>query len=187
MSDEAGKECRACRLMVNPWVIGLLAVTELVLGFLLLSFPFVLGASAVWVCGFVLGVGGLVRLVQSLIRSADRWWNLLAALVYICLGVVMVALPVFSLELATLIIGVALLCGGLLRLILALTTQGQPGAVWRALNGIVSVVLGLLVLVGWPGSSLWLIGTIIAVEMIFSGWTLLFLTLAPSGSAPQEE
>ena len=119
----------------------------------------------------------LVRLVQGVVQAANRWWNLLTALVYGALGVLMVLQPVFSLELLTLIIGAVLLGEGALRLVLALALRSQAGMAWRVFNGLISAVLGGLVLWGWPGSSMWLLGTIIAIEMIFSGWTLLFLSV----------
>ena len=42
------------RVIGSPWLAAILAVLELMLGFAMLSFPYLLGASAVWVCGFVL-------------------------------------------------------------------------------------------------------------------------------------
>lgn len=177
--SENEKQGRACGIIINPWVTGLLAVAELVLGFLLLGFPFMLGTSAVWVCGFVLFVAGAVRLVQSVLRPEQRAWNLLGALFYLAVGALMVQMPVFSLQVGTLGVGIALLVSGLLRLLMALLMP-RRGMAWRVFNGLVSLVLGAMVVWGWPGSSLWLLGSVIAVEMIFSGWTLLFLALAPA-------
>lgn len=184
MPEHEGRENKACRLVVTPWVTGILAVAELVLGFLLLSFPFVLGASAVWVCGFVLFASGLVRVGQSLLHVGNRWWNLLAALMYLGLGGVMLRLPVLSLEVGTLGIGMALTAAGILRLLMAAVLHSRSGVLWRVFNGLISLVLGLTVVWGWPGSSFWLLGSVIAVEMIFSGWTLLFLALAPATTKP---
>lgn len=180
MPEPDEKENKVCRLMVNPWVTGVLAVAELVLGFLLLSFPFVLGASAVWVCGFVLSAAGLVRLSQCLMRAENRWWNLLASSLYVGLGVVMLRLPVLSLEFGTLAVGVGLTLAGVLRLLMAAVLHRRSGVLWRVFNGLISLALGLMVVWGWPGSSFWLLGSAIAVEMIFSGWTLLFLSLSPA-------
>ena len=42
-----------------------------------------------------------------------------------------------------------------------------------------------MIIWSWPESSAWLIGTLIAVEMIFSGWTLMFLALAPRDAENQ--
>lgn len=166
--------------MASPWFAGFLAVLELVFGFLLLGFPFLLGTSAVWVGGFVLLVVGIMRLIQAFMYAYNRWWNGLAALLFLCLGALMIALPVLSLQVFTLVIACALLVSGVLRLLFAISLRHEPGSGWRFFNGLVSLVLGGLVLWQWPSSSLWLIGTLIAIEMIFSGWTLLFLALTPA-------
>ncbi len=171
--------CCGSGWLSSAWLTGALALLELVFGFILLSFPFLLGTAAVWCAGIVLVVVGIVRFVQGGAYSYNRWWNILAGILFLLMGVGMVLMPVLSLEIFTLLMGMALLTTGLLRFLFALTLRGEPGRGWRLFNGIVSLILGGLVLWQWPASSLWLIGTIIAIEMIFSGWTLLFLALAP--------
>lgn len=168
-----------CRILGRPWVAGVLAVLELVLGFILLSFPFLLGASAVWVGGFVLAAAGLIRLVQGIFHRADRWWNLLAALLYLVVGIFTVLMPLLSMEWWTLLIGCAILSAGIMRTGVAITLWHSPGRFWRCFNAVISLILGVMIIWSWPESSVWLIGTLIAVEMIFSGWTLMFLALAP--------
>ncbi len=187
---ESDKEMRdfcscswGCRLMARPWVACVLAVLELVLGFILLSFPLMLGLSAVWVSGFVLVVAGLVRLVQCITRRGDRWWNLLAAVLYLVIGVFTVLMPMLSMEWWTLFIGSCLFSVGVIRMAVAIGMRKESGGFWRFFNALISLVLGVMIIWGWPESSAWFIGTLIAVEMIFSGWTLMFLALAPRGEA----
>ncbi len=168
-----------CRTFSSPWWVALLALLELVLGFVLLSFPALLGASAIWVAGFVLIAVALLRLIEVFTVPGKRLWNVLAFALYLALGLIMIFWTGFSMEALTLAIGLALLLGGALRLGVAISLTRQPGSAWRYFNAIVSLILGAMVCWGWPESSLWLIGTLIAVEMIFSGWTLLFLALAP--------
>ena len=186
--DESKTSCcvpTRCSMLGRPWVAGVLAVLELLLGFILLSFPFLLGASAVWVGGFVLAVAGLIRLIQGITRSEDRWWNLLAALLYLVVGVFTVLMPLLSLEWWTLLIGCAILSAGIIRAGVAISLWNDPGRFWRCFNAIISLVLGVMIIWSWPESSAWLIGTLIAVEMIFSGWTLMFLALAPRDAENQ--
>ena len=187
-NDESKNACSSsacCGLLRRPWVAALLSVLELLLGFILLSFPFLLGASAVWVGGFVLAVAGLIRLIQGITRSEDRWWNLLAALLYLVVGVFTVLMPLLSLEWWTLLIGCAILSAGIIRSGVAISMWNEPGRFWRCFNAIISLVLGVMIIWSWPESSAWLIGTLIAVEMIFSGWTLMFLALAPRDAENQ--
>ena len=143
------------RVVTNSWLVALLAIAELVLGFVLLSFPYIMGASAVWVAGVVLLAAALMRVIQVFTRPGWRLWNFLAALLYACIGL------------------------GLLRLAVAVSLRSETGSAWRFFNAVISIILGAFVTWSWPESSYWLLGTVIAVEMIFSGWTLLFLALAP--------
>ncbi len=163
----------------NVWLAAFLAVLELVLGFVMLSFPYLLGASAVWVGGFVFLMMGLMHLVHVFTRAGQRMWSLLTGVLFLVLGVLLLLQTTASMVVITLVIGVALFAGGLVRLLVAISMRRTDGSVWRFFNAIISLVLGGMVLWTWPGSSLWLIGTVIAVEMIFSGWSLLFIVMSP--------
>jgi uncharacterized membrane protein HdeD (DUF308 family) len=100
-------------------------------------------------------------------------------------GVFTVLMPLLSLEWWTLLIGCAILSAGIIRAGVAISLWNTPGRFWRCFNAIISLVLGVMIIWSWPESSAWLIGTLIAVEMIFSGWTLMFLALAPRDAENQ--
>lgn len=172
-------DCCMKRWVGNAWLAAILAMLELILGFVMLSFPLLLGAAGVWVAGVAFLVIGIVHLWNSIIRAGHRIWNLISGVLYIVAGLVMVMFPFISLSIITLVIGLALLVGGILRLIVAVTLCREMGSAWRFFNAFVSLILGAMVVWSWPASSLWLLGTIIAIEMIFSGWSLLFISLTP--------
>jgi uncharacterized membrane protein HdeD (DUF308 family) len=54
-----------------------------------------------------------------------------------------------------------------------------PGWGWQAADGIITFVLGLLVLAGWPASGLWVISLFVEIDLIFYGcaWIALALSL----------
>ena len=168
------------RTVSNPWMTGSLAALELVLGFILLAFPYLMGLSAAWVGGLLLIAAGVLRLVYAMRHSANRVWNSLAGVLYLLLGVFTALMPVLSMQMWTLLLGMALLACGSVRMLVAVGLVYRPGAVWRFLGAMVTLALGAMVTWGWPENSAWLIGTLVAVEMIFSGWVLLFLTLTPN-------
>ncbi len=176
-----------CRALSSTWMMTALAVTEIMLGFVLLSFPYLLAASAIWVGGFALGAASLVRLIQTVSSPVERWWNLLAAVLYLSLAVMMLSAPLLSLSIWTLLIGITLLLIGAIRTVVCLTMLKHRRMAWRLIQALVTLGLGILVLYSWPASALWLIGTLIAVEMVFSGWTLLFIALASGRDAQNQE
>jgi len=57
-------------------------------------------------------------------------------------------------------------------------TRAIPGSGWILFDGIVTLILGILVWRQWPSSSLWVIGTLVGISMIFTGMTRLMLSLA---------
>lgn len=44
-------------------------------------------------------------------------------------------------------------------------------------SGLISILLGILVMAKWPVSGFWVIGMFIAVEMIVNGWSYIMLGL----------
>jgi uncharacterized membrane protein HdeD (DUF308 family) len=56
--------------------------------------------------------------------------------------------------------------------------RSAEGSVWILLDGIVTLILGVLVWRQWPSNSLWVIGTLVGVSMIMTGVTRLMISLA---------
>lgn len=56
---------------------------------------------------------------------------------------------------------------------------------WPLISGLVSVLLGGMILAQWPQSGLWIIGLFIAIELLLNGWSYLFIALAARTAAKQ--
>jgi uncharacterized membrane protein HdeD (DUF308 family) len=83
----------------------------------------------------------------------------------------------------TLIIAYALIAIGVLRGIMAFQIRPSKGWWWPLFSGLISVALGVLILMEWPESGLWVIGLFIAIELIFNGWSYIFVALAARAAA----
>ena len=153
--------------------MGILGVIELFLGFIALASPWLVGACCIWVIGCMLRVLAVIRLVQVFTVPASRGWNLVMAILYAIVGWFLFRDPNISLAITTLIIGWGLVIAAVFQGALWLQTRSLPASGWRLFNVIITLILGLMVIFGWPESSAWFIGTLVAVELIFSGWTLL--------------
>jgi uncharacterized membrane protein HdeD (DUF308 family) len=72
----------------------------------------------------------------------------------------------------------ALVVGGVIRIVLAL--QHRNIAAWGLilLSGIVSIVVGYLLYATLPWSGLWVLGTLIAVELLIQGSSWLYFGIA---------
>ncbi len=174
----------AHRLFRSHWFVGILAVAEIILGFILLSFPYILGVSVMLIAGIVFSLMGVMRLIAAVRESEHGIWHGLCAIAYILLGVLMLLTPLRLMEIGTLLAGAVLMVIGLVRAIAAMLSRRSRRRMWLYLNAAMSFTLGLIVCATWPESTLWFLGVMVAIEMIFSGWSMLFLSISVS---PEEE
>jgi uncharacterized membrane protein HdeD (DUF308 family) len=101
---------------------------------------------------------------------------LVAAVLFGVTGFLIVTRPVLSAEVATMLMAVFFLVSGLFQLVGSIWVT-LPGWGWQAVDGIITVVLGILVLAQWPASGLWVIGLFIGIDLIFYGAAWIGLAL----------
>ena len=128
--------------------------------------------------GILLVAGGAAQIVSSF--WAGRWsgflLSLLAGVLYVVVGGELVARPFIGAEALTLLLGSFFLVGGIFRVVAAMTLRLHHWG-WIMLNGVVTSLLGLLVLAEWPKSGLFVIGLFVGIDMLFNGWTWVMLSL----------
>jgi uncharacterized membrane protein HdeD (DUF308 family) len=97
---------------------------------------------------------------------------------YIGIGIYTWVSPVNALEGLTIWIAAILLITGVMRLISAIQHWSVGNAVWPALSGVLSIVLGIMIMNNWPATSLWVPGMLLAIELLLQGWSLFFIGIA---------
>ena len=107
--------------------------------------------------------------------------HLLAAILFGVTGLILVTRPVLGAEVVTVFMAMFFLIGGHFQHI-GSAWVALPGWGWQALDGLIALVLGVLVLAQWPASGLWVIGLFIGIDLIFYGaaWIALALGLHAS-------
>ena len=129
--------------------------------------------SVVYFGALLLAVGVLEIIAVSRVRKAGSVLPyVLAGVLTIIVGGLLVSRPVGSLASMTLVIAGYLLASGVFRGITSLADR-YPGWGWDLAYAVVTVGLGVYVVAAWPFDSLWVVGTIIAVEIIARGITLV--------------
>jgi uncharacterized membrane protein HdeD (DUF308 family) len=48
---------------------------------------------------------------------------------------------------------------------------------WMLASGFLDVFLGVILLLGLPGTALWALGLLIGINMLFGGWALILMAL----------
>ncbi|MGA7979465.1 MAG: HdeD family acid-resistance protein [Chromatiaceae bacterium] len=162
------------------WLLAL-GIVSIVLGTIGLYMTFALTLASVLFFGALILVGGLFQVAQAF--SCKGWKSVLGhvliALLYIAAGILIIKDPVLASGVLTLVLAGILIAVGVIRIMMAFQLRGSvSGWYWSLLSGIVSILLGGMIVLEWPVSGLWVIGLFVAVELIFHGWSYVFVALA---------
>ncbi|PPD41516.1 MAG: aquaporin Z [Methylocystis sp.] len=127
--------------------------------------------ATVLVVGAAMIVSGLVEIAYAFaVRSWKKFFLfILIGLLYVVGGGATVANPLLAAKLLTLFLGAGLVASGLVRTFLAFQLPKQAPWVFVALSGVVTLLLGGVILAHWPVSSLWVLGTFLGVDLVFAG------------------
>ena len=159
----------------------------IILGVIALIFPVI---ASVWVTGViavVFLVGGVVGWISNLARSKrmGRWicfWRLVVSTLFIVAGASMIsnfrspadaAEQVATLSLA---IGIVFLVEGVVAFFNGLSHSNRPGAGWAIANGVITFILGLLIVTLKFWGLLWVLGVLVGISFLFSGIDLIALS-----------
>ena len=160
-------------------------VLMLVLGVLALVFPILASVWVTTVVAVAFLVGGIVGWINNLMRAKQlsRWltfWRLVVSTVFVVAGVSMiqqlgagpagVVVPVASLSLA---IGIVFLVEGAVASVVSLAHREISGWGWGLLNGLITLILGGLILSLPAASLLSVIGILVGISFLFSVIDLL--------------
>jgi uncharacterized membrane protein HdeD (DUF308 family) len=160
-------------------------VLLIILGVLALSFPVIASAWVTVMLALAFLIGGILGWIDNLrrARSLSRWhafWRLVIATLFLVTGLWMLiqfksglvpaALQIKALATA---IGIVFLAEGLVSTGLALSHRQVRGWGWGLANGLITVLLGLLILTMSPAGLLSVLGLLVGVSFIFSGFDLL--------------
>ena len=128
--------------------------------------------------GWLLVLAAAIEIAQAVMVGhwAGFFQHLLAAILFGIVGLLLVMRPLKSAEVLTLFMGLFFLVGGLFQIIASIAVA-LPGWGWQVADGLITLVLGLLVLAEWPASGLWVIGLFIGIDLIFYGGAWIALAL----------
>ena len=167
------------RLRHAWWLFLALGVVSVIVGLLAISSTFIATMASVLVFGWLLLIEGVSEVIHAVMVRNWRGFalHLLAAVLYLLVGLFMLEDPIRAAEVITLLFAAAFLVGGLLRVIFALVER-FPGWPWVLLTGVVDLFLGVFIWNRWPDSSLWVIGLFVGIDLLVHGWSNVILALA---------
>ena len=160
-------------------------VLLILFGMLAVGSPFVAAVAVSVVVAWLIILAGVVHLILAFHAhgAGSLIWKLLVGLAYLFFGIYLIMHPLLGVASLTLVLASLFLIEGILDIILFFKMRSLRGSSWVLIDGVITVLLGLLIYIHWPSSSIWAIGTLVGVSMIISGITRVMLSLAARKAA----
>jgi uncharacterized membrane protein HdeD (DUF308 family) len=146
------------------WAVALRGILAVIFGIIALRSPGVAASAFVVVFAIYAFADGVLDFVLAgqLGRARQRWgWYLFEGLVSIAVGLIALAYPAVTLVAIVLLVGIRAIAVGVLELVGAFSWEGLDSRWLIGITGILSLVLGILILsspVAGGLALLWMIG-----------------------------
>jgi uncharacterized membrane protein HdeD (DUF308 family) len=159
------------------WSITL-SILLILAGIAAILIPPVIGLGVTLFIGWLLVFSGITHFVFAWkSHSAGAiLWEILVGLVYLFAGCYLILHPLAGLLSLTLILAVYLFIEGVFEIILSFQIA-HSGRAWMIFDGIVTLILAFMIWRTWPVSTVWAIGTLVGISMLFSGISRLMFSL----------
>lgn len=159
-----------------PMTMG---VVTILIGLAAISMAFVSTLISVAILGICILAAGVAQIFYTM--SSRRWSDGLAhavlAVLYMVGGYYLIQRPLSGAISLTLFLSLFYIVSGAYRVAAGLVSH-SPGRAWAFFGGIVTLLLGGLILGNWPGASLWVIGLFVGVDLVLLGGQLTALAFA---------
>jgi len=158
----------------SGWMIAY-GVILVILGFMAIGSPFMIGITTAMLVGGIVLVGGILQCVHAFKCSSFGWglWTFILGLLTVACGALMLAHPLLGLGFMTLMLIIYFLTEGLFEIVHAFQIKPIQGWGFVLFSGIVSVLLAFLLWRQWPVSGAWAVGMLVGLKILFTGWAAI--------------
>ena len=169
------------RELKERWVsFSILGVVLIALGILAM----VLSQYTTLLSMMILGVMFIAAGVFVTYDAFASWWgksqgffvHFITGILYLILGILLLVRPMVSAISLTLLMAIFFIMIGTFRVILSPMLR-YPRWGWSFLSGLITLILGIMILLQLPASGLMIIGLFVGVDLFMWGWTYLTLAL----------
>jgi len=168
----------------SGWSIAA-GVILVIAGVLAIGIPWIPALVAtIWIA-WVLVFAGVAELIHSFDLAQGRLWKLVLGLLYIATGLYILFRPGPGLAALALVLGVFLLVEGVILAFIALQWRPLAGWGWWLFDAIITLLLGFLILEGWPSNSATMVGLLVGASMLISGINRLVVGSAVRAAVPK--
>lgn len=151
----------------------------IILGISAIIIPQLFTVGIVLFFGWLLLIGGIIQIARAIsinnMPGFSLWFFI--GLFQAVVGYLLLSDPTQGVLALTILLTVFFAVEGIAKIFLAFMMR--PLTLWNRVlfSGITSLLLSLVIWMGWPGTALWILGLLLGINMIFLGWSLLTLSM----------
>jgi uncharacterized membrane protein HdeD (DUF308 family) len=156
-----------------------LAILLTLAGLFAILVPIVSGLAITLIVGWFFTVSGILHFLFAwkTHTTSGIFWEILLGFLYLFSGLYLIIHPLAGLASLTLFLAVYLMFKGIVQIIHFFQLRPRDGSLWLLVDGIISLILAIMIWRSWPFSSVWVIGTLIGISILFTGISRLMLTM----------
>lgn len=169
------------RLEAKWAAITAFGVLLVALGFAALAFALAATIATVTLNGVLFMIAGVAEIVIG--AHSRRWGSfvlwVVGGVLYLAAGLICIVNPALASVVLTLLLGAGLIAAGLVRLALAFRLPPVQPRLLVFIAAAVTISLGLVIVSHWPMDSVYVLGTLLGVDLLFhgAGWVSFGLGL----------
>ena len=151
----------------------------IILGTIAIIVPHIFTLAIALFLGWLLLIAGIIQIIRALSMINMPGFNLwfFIGLLQAVIGYFLVTEPSEGAMTLTMLLTVFFALEGIAKISLAFMMRPLARWNWVMFSGSTSLLLAIIILMGWPGTALWVLGLLVGINMIFLGWTLLNISL----------
>ncbi len=162
------------------WFLGA-GVILILLGGAAISVPLAASVAIEVLFGWIFVLSGVVTIVHSFraLSSGKCILRLLSGILYLAIGIMFLVYPMQGVLTLTLLLAILFMFEGVMKIAVAVQLRPMPNWGWMLASGTAALILAAIIFSGYPGSAAWILGLLVGINLIFSGWTMLMLSAVP--------
>lgn len=151
---------------------------SIIFGVLAIAMPWVAGQSILMMVGILVMAAGIMRMIWAF-QAGSLGKGILVFLIGVLTllaGVAVIAHPLMSSAVLSIMLAVYFLADGFSEVIAAFSVKEGKG--WLLFDAVVTIILGIMIFTGFPLSGTVAIGVFLGIKLLFVGITMLTIRSA---------
>jgi len=150
----------------------------LLAGVVAILLPEITSLTLSYFIGWLLAIGGVISAYHVIQSYNTKWIAWFKPAILELVGILILLYPITGIAFVGLLLIIYFLFDGFAGIMFGLEFRPYRGWIWMIFNGIVSFILALIFLIGWPFSSVWLVGLFVGISLFADGIAMLIIGLS---------